>query len=84
MNKYQRKLVEDLAYSLANNGKRPPAPPRKKRAEQQPRNLPRTKLTEPEESQAVEAGAETQEPQPDDKQRGLFDRIKDTLTSGGE
>ena len=81
LNKYQRKLVEDLAYSLANNGKRPPAPPRKKRADS--RKPAQNEAAEPEDA-GVEAGAETQEPQPDDKQRGLFDRIKDTLTSSGE
>ena len=80
LNKYQRKLVEDLAYSLANNGKRPPAPPRKKRADS--RKPAQNETAEPEDA-GVEAGAETQEPQPDDKQRGLFDRIKDTLTSSG-
>ena len=81
LNKYQRKLVEDLAYSLANNGKRPPAPPRKKRANN--RKPAQNEAAEPEDAD-VEADAETQEPQPDDKQRGLFDRIKDTLTSSGE
>ena len=81
LNKYQRKLVEDLAYSLANNGKRPPAPPRKKRADS--RKPAQNEAAEPEDA-GVETGAETQEPQPDDKQRGLFDRIKDTLTSSGE
>ena len=81
LNKYQRKLVEDLAYSLANNGKRPPASPRKKRASN--RKPVENEAVEPE-AAAVEADAETQEPQQDDKQRGLFDRIKDTLTSGGE
>ena len=81
LNKYQRKLVEDLAYSLANNGKRPPAPPRKKRAGN--RETAENEPEQPEEA-AVDASAETQEPQQDDKQRGLFDRIKDTLTSGGE
>ena len=81
LNKYQRKLVEDLAYSLANNGKRPPAAPRKKRASN--RKPAPNEAAEPEEAE-VGAGAEAQEPQQDDKQRGLFDRIKDTLTSGGE
>ena len=81
LNKYQRKLVEDLAYSLANNGKRPPAPPRKKRASN--RETAENEPEQPEEA-AVDTSAETQEPQQDDKQRGLFDRIKDTLTSGGE
>lgn len=81
LNKYQRKLVEDLAFSLANNGKRPPASPRKKRASN--RETAESEAEPPEES-AVDASAEIQEPQQDDKQRGLFDRIKDTLTSSGE
>ena len=73
--------MEDLAYSLANNGRRPPAPPRKKRASN--RKSVENEVTEPEET-AVDPSAEAQEPPQDDKQRGLFDRIKDTLTSGGE
>ncbi|MDE2786153.1 MAG: molecular chaperone DnaJ [Chloroflexota bacterium] len=81
LNKYQRKLVEDLAYSLANNGKRPPAPQRKKRSSSPKSN--KSDAAEPEES-PVDAGAEAPEQQSDDKQRGLFDRIKDTLTSSGE
>ena len=81
LNKYQRKLVEDLAYSLANNGKRPPAPQRKKRSSRRESN--KSDAAEPEEP-AVDAGAEAPEQQSDDKQRGLFDRIKDTLTSSGE
>ena len=81
LNKYQRKLVEDLAYSLVNNGKRPPAPPRKKRASA--RKPVQAEAAEPE-APDVDAGVETLEPQQDDKQRGLFDRIKDTLTSSGE
>ncbi len=81
LNKYQRKLVEDLAYSLANNGKRPPAPARNKRAAS--RKSEPTDAAEPEEPTA-DPTPETQEPPTDDKQRGLFDRIKDTLTSSGE
>lgn len=81
LNKYQRKLVEDLAYSLANDGKRPPAPARNKRTSG--RKAPRKDAPEPEEAPA-DAGSEDAEPPQDDKQRGLFDRIKDTLTSGGE
>ena len=81
LNKYQRKLLEDLAYSLENNGKRPPAPPRKKRSSS--RKSSKSDAAEPEES-TVDAAAEPQAEQPDDKQRGLFDRIKDTLTPGGE
>jgi DnaJ-class molecular chaperone len=81
LNNYQRKLVEDLAYSLANNGKAPPAPPRKKRSTT--RKPVNENVAEPE-GAMVEDVTEAGEPQNDDKQRGLFDRIKDTLTSGGE
>lgn len=81
LNKYQRKLVEDLAYSLANNGKRPPATPRKKRASS--RKPAENEAAEPDDAH-VDDVAEAQDPQQDDKQRGLFDRIKDTLTSSGE
>lgn len=80
LNQYQRKLVEDLAYSLANQGKRPPAPQRKKRSS---RKSSKSDVTEPDET-TVDAATEAQEEPSDDKQRGLFDRIKDTLTSGGE
>ena len=81
LNKYQRKLVEDLAYSLANNGKRPPASSAKKRGGS--RTSSKNQATEPE-SEVAEASTEAADTQGDDKQRGLFDRIKDTLTSGGE
>ncbi len=81
LNNYQRKLLEDLAYSLANNGKAPPAPPRKKRSTT--RKPVSENVAEPE-GAMVEDVTEAEEPQNDDKQRGLFDRIKDTLTSGGE
>ena len=81
LNKYQRKLVEDLAYSLANNGKRPPAPQRKKRSGS--RKSSNSDAAEPEEA-AADTTTEAQEPLPDDKQRGLFDRIKDTLNPNGE
>ena len=81
LNKYQRKLVEDLAYSLANNGKRPPAASAKKRGGS--RTSSKNQATEPE-SEVAEASTEAADTQGDDKQRGLFDRIKDTLTSGGE
>lgn len=81
LNQYQRKLVEDLAFSLANNGKRPPGQARSKRASA--RKSAQADASAAEET-PVDVGAETPDQQPDDKQRGLFDRIKDTLTSGGE
>jgi hypothetical protein len=74
-------LVEDLAYSLANDGKKPPPPPRKKRVSS--RKSVTNDADEPEEP-AIDASSEPEEPQNDDRQRGLFDRIKDTLSPGGE
>ena len=81
LNNYQRKLVEDLAYSLANYGKRPPAPQRKKRSSS--RKSGKSDVAEPDET-TTDTFTEVQEEPTDDKQRGLFDRIKDTLTSSGE
>ncbi len=80
LNKYQRKLLEDLSYSFDNNGKAPPAAPRKRRTSGRKKSsatqAPEEPATAPEndapESPSDEAG--------DDKQRGLFDRIKDTLS----
>ncbi len=79
LNKYQRKLLEDLSYSFDNNGNAPPAPQkrrtsRKKKpsatpAPEEPATVPENPTPEP---ASDEAG--------DDKQRGLFDRIKDTLS----
>ena len=80
LNKYQRKLLEDLSYSFDNNGKAPPAAPKKRRTsgrkksgatqgKEEPATVPENDVPE---SPPDEAG--------DDKQRGLFDRIKDTLS----
>lgn len=81
LNKFQRKLVEDLAYSLANNGKAPPAPATKKRSSGRKRSA--KKAQEPE--QTSDGVSETvEQPETDEKQKGLFDRIKDTLAPGSE
>ena len=80
LNKYQRKLLEDLSYSFDNNGKAPPAAPKKRRTtgrkksgategKEEPATVPENDVPE---SPSDEAG--------DDKQRGLFDRIKETLS----
>ena len=80
LNKYQRKLLEDLSYSFANDGKAPPAPPKKRRTSG--RN--KSGVAPSKEETTTTAGTETPEPTPDeigdDKQRGLFERIKDTLS----
>ena len=81
LNKFQRKLVEDLAYSLANNGKAPPAQAARKRSSGRKRSANKS----PEPDQVSDEVADTAEqPETDEKQKGLFDRIKDTLASGGE
>ena len=82
LSKYQRTLLEDLAYSFENNGKAPP-----KTAKAKPSSSGRTRKTrakknpaetQPEEEEVV---TEVAEPTEDEKQKGLFDRIKDTFTS---
>ena len=80
LNKYQRKLLEDLSYSFANGGKAPPAPPKKRRTSS------RTKSGTAAAENETPAPPESDVPEPtpddagDDKQRGLFERIKDTLS----
>lgn len=81
LNKFQRKLVEDLAYSLANNGKAPPAPAAKKRSSGRKRSA--NKAEEPQQT-SDQADDPVEQPETDEKQKGLFDRIKDTLAPGGE
>jgi molecular chaperone DnaJ len=80
LNKYQRKLLEDLAYSFDNAGKAPPAAATKPKP-------PGARKKREEKPAAAEASAEDDgTPDPDDfdagdeKQRGIFDRIKDTFS----
>ena len=79
LNKYQRKLLEDLEYSFNNHGNAPPSPAKSK--SRGSRNRRDADLPAPEAS--AETGAEstedTESPSGDDKQKGLFDRIKDTF-----
>ena len=80
LNKYQRKLLEDLSYSLDNNGKAPPAAPKQRRTSGRKKSSATQAKEEPEtvpESDAPEAASDEAG---EDKQRGLFDRIKDTLS----
>jgi DnaJ-class molecular chaperone len=80
VNRYQRKLLEDLAYSLANHGNAPPSP-----AKSKPTAKRKSQAVEEPEPAQVE---QTDQPDPpageeeaaEDKQKGLFDRIKDTFT----
>ena len=91
LNRYQRQLLEDLEYSFSNNGKARPAAkkpaagrkrgsksangknPRNKVDDEEPAPDPvETETSEPERGADAESG--------DDKQRGLFDRLKDTFS----
>lgn len=76
LNKYQRKLLEDLAYSFENRGK---APPSEAANNGKRRRSSRSKSENAEESES-EATEEPDEVVEDDRQKGLFNRIKDTLT----
>ena len=84
LNKYQRQLLEDLAYSFENKGKAPPAEAkaggdgggkRRKRGRNGKKN-PQPEPTAEAEMPTADAGGGAE----DDRQKGLFDRIKDTLT----
>ena len=76
LNKYQRKLLEDLAYSFDNRGKAPPADAG---SNGKGRRSGRGKAGNAEESEPATA-EEADEAAENDRQKGLFDRIKDTLT----
>lgn len=79
VNKYQRKLLEDLAYSFDNHGNAPPEPTKSK--PRRKRNTRSEDKKEPENAQPAPQtdSADTDGPMDDDKQKGLFDRIKDTF-----
>ena len=79
INRYQRKLLEDLAYSLENHGNAPPSPTKTKPGR-------RSKSRTARDAESAEAdpteppdAVDTEQPAGDDKQKGLFDRIKDTF-----
>ena len=81
LNKFQRKLLEDLAYSFDNNGKAPPAPQRKRRTSAKKKDA---KKTEQPDAAADDTAPDPGEDTGEDRQRGLFDRIKDTLAPNGD
>ena len=91
LNKYQRQLLEDLAYSFDNKGKAPPAPA-KSRGGKSNASAKRRRSGKQDKDKDAEAPQPTAAPpaenadaavevEDDDKQKGLFDRIKDTFTS---
>ena len=79
LNKYQRKLLEDFAYSLENHGKAPPEPAKsERRGSAKPQTAPKAEPAEAEPtnpSDSVDPGNAPGE----EKQKGLFDRIRDTF-----
>ena len=79
LNRYQRKLLEDLSYSFDNHGKAPPSLAKSNSRvgrKNQTANQPEPEAAEPPSAESV-GDAEGQSS--DDKQKGLFDRIKDTF-----
>ena len=92
LNKYQRQLLQDLAYSFDNHGKAPPA--EGSAAGSRRKRSPRSRSADEEQPDAEPAAdaapdpattpAESPEPAAEERPRGLFDRIKDTFTSGDE
>ena len=79
LNKYQRKLLEDLAYSFNNHGNPPPGATQtrsksRRRSRTQPDN--QADAADPDPS---DAATESDASSVDDKPKGLFDRIKDTF-----
>lgn len=80
LNKYQRKLLGDLAYSFENRGKAPPAPAKPGGRRKGNR---RKKDSEAEEVAAAETAPAQESDEAvgeEDQQKGLFDRIKDTFS----
>ena len=79
INKYQRKLLEDLAYSFDNHGNAPPSPAKSKTARK--RTSRAAEKQEPEIAQSADPPdpAAPEDSAADDKQKGLFDRLKDTF-----
>ncbi len=79
LNKYQRKLLEDLEYSFNNHGNAPPSPAKSK--SRGARKKPSADQPEPDEAEpaSAESVEDAEGLSGDEKQKGLFDRIKDTF-----
>jgi DnaJ-class molecular chaperone len=82
LNKYQRKLLEDLEYSFSNGGKAPPKP---RRSSAKGKASPSSEIDEETPVSATEddgLGDEVsvESVESEEKQRGLFDRIKGTFS----
>ena len=80
LNKFQRKLLEDLAYSFDNHGNAPPSATKSKAgARRKQGNSPKSEPEADSEPTPEPAATDAEEPTGDDRQKGLFDRIKDTF-----
>ena len=79
LNKYQRQLLEDLAYSFDNRGKAPPATTKSGGTAKRQRGGPRQDAEEVEPVAADPTPEADETVEEDDRQKGLFDRIKDTF-----
>ena len=81
LNKFQRKLLEDLAYSFENHGNAPPSPAKSESRSKRKNRRPTKPAEESAEEPATDSVPEPEAGQSsvDDKQKGLFDRIKDTF-----
>ena len=79
LNKYQRQLLEDLAYSFDNKGKAPPAATKSGATAKRQRGGPRQDAEEVEPVAADPTPEADETVEEDDRQKGLFNRIKDTF-----
>jgi molecular chaperone DnaJ len=79
LNKYQRKLLEDLEYSFSNGGKAPPKP---RRSSAKGKASPSSEIDEETPVSATEDDGLGDEVsvESEEKQRGLFDRLKGTFS----
>ncbi len=82
LNKYQRQLLEDLAYSFDNRGNRPPSAAKSSARRSRDQRSSPPPEAEADEPAVADVPAEDVEPSGQDKQKGLFDRIKDTFAPG--
>lgn len=84
LNKFQRKLLQDLAYSFDNHGNAPPSAKSGSGRRTRSRKTPNQEAPESAAEQSAPAETGPEDSAPDDRQKGLFDRIKDTFTANEE
>ncbi len=84
LNKFQRKLLQDLAYSFDNHGNAPPSAKSGSGRRTRSRKTPNQEAPASAAEQSAPAETGPEDSAPDDRQKGLFDRIKDTFTANEE